>query len=61
MMKAIISLVVPKTELEEQQKEFLECNGREMTPQELSDMYVDWFLADKNDYIYPDEISVHFV
>ena len=61
MMKAIISLVVPKKELEEQQKEFLECNDREMTPQELKDMYVDWFLADKNDYIYPDEISVHFV
>ena len=61
MMKAIISLVVPKEELEEQQKDFLECNDREMTPQELKDMYVDWFLSDKNDYIYPNEISVHFV
>ena len=60
-MKAIISLVVPKKKLEEQQKEFLECNDREMTLQELKNMYVDWFLADKNDYIYPDEISVHFV
>lgn len=61
MMKAIISLAVPKEELEEQQREFKECNGREMTEQELKDMYVDWFLADKNDYIYPDEIGVHFV
>lgn len=61
MMKAIISLAVPKEELEEQQREFEECNDRKMTEQELKDMYVDWFLADKNDYIYPDEISVHFV
>jgi hypothetical protein len=60
-MKAIISLAVPKEELEEQQREFEECNDRKMTEQELKDMYVDWFLADKNDYIYPDEISVHFV
>lgn len=61
MMKAIISLAVPKGDLEEHQKEFKECNGREMTEQELKNMYVDWFLADKSDYIYPDEISVHFV
>lgn len=61
MMKAIISLAIPKEELEEQQKEFEECNGRKITEQELKDMHVDWFLADKNDYIYPDEISVHFV
>lgn len=61
MMKAIISLAVPKEDLEEYQREFEECNGRKMTEQELKDIYVDWFLADKNDYIYPDEISVHFV
>ena len=61
MMKAIISLAVPKEEFEEHQREFEECNGRKITEQELKNMYVDWFLADKNDYIYPDEISVHFI
>lgn len=61
MMKVIISIVVPEEELREQQKEFLECNERIMTLEEAKAMYVDWFLADKNDYIDPDEISVHFI
>lgn len=61
MMKAIISLVVPKKELEKQQKEFLECNERIMTVEEAKSMYIDWFLSDRNDYIDLDEISVHFV
>ena len=61
MMKVIISIVVPEEELREQQKEFLECNERIMTLEEAKSMYVDWFLSDKNDYIDPDEISVHFI
>lgn len=61
MMKVIISIVVPEEELREQQREFLECNERIMTLEEAKSMYVDWFLADKNDYIDPDEISVHFI
>lgn len=61
MMKVIISIVVPEEELREQQREFLECNERIMTLEEAKSMYVDWFLSDKNDYIDPDEISVHFI
>ena len=60
-MKVIISIIVPETEYQEQQKEFLECNERIMTLEEAKSMYIDWFLSDRNDYIDPDEISVHFV
>lgn len=60
-MKVIISIIIPNAEYQEQQKEFLECNERVMTLEEAKSMYIDWFLSDRNDYIDPDEISVHFV
>lgn len=61
MMKVIISIAVPEEELRELQKGFLECNERIMTLEEAKSIYVDWFLANKNDYIDPNEISVHFI
>lgn len=61
MIKVIISIIVSEKELQEQQREFLECNEYEMSMQEAKQMYIDWFLADKNDYIDPNMISVHFV
>lgn len=61
MMKVIISIVVPEEELRELQKRFLKCNERIMTLEEAKSVYVDWFLPNKNDYIGPNEISVHFI
>lgn len=56
-----ILIEVPLQDLEEFMREYKECNGEELSLADAKRDYIEQFLADKNDYIDTDKISVCFV
>ncbi len=60
-MQVKIMIEVPLADLAEYMVSYLECNGIALTVEQAKKTYVEQFLADKNDYIDTDKITVFFV
>lgn len=59
-MKVKITIEVPMNDLGQYMQEYFECNGKALTIEEAKESYIDYFIADKNDFIDRDEIKVYF-
>ena len=61
-MKAEIKLIVSQEELSNYCTSYYEENGELPSMEVVRDSFVDWFAADRNDYIEYDKIklAIHF-
>lgn len=60
-MKVKIIIEVPLDELKEDIESYKEDNYNEVLPlEEWKKHYVDYFMADRSDFIDPDKIEVYF-
>lgn len=58
-MKVIIKIEVSKSEMEQRIADYLDCNPpRPDLREHIMEDMIEEFLADKTDYIYPEEIEV---
>ena len=60
-MQVRIAIEVSLDDLKEYMDEYYDCNGVELTIEQVKQSYIDQFIADKNDYIDPVSIRVYFV
>lgn len=60
-MKVKITIEVSLEELNEYIDSYKECNYDEVpTLKQIKQSYIDCFMADKSDFINPDEIEIYF-